>query len=267
MDVDVLAVPADERGKLTADAMRAMVASLSPDDRSRVFAVVATAGTTNVGVVDDLVAAAEAATELDAWFHVDAAYGGAALAVRRTRGLFIGIERADSFVVDPHKWLFAPYDCAALVYRNPALGRIAHTQHAEYLDALHDDDEWNPSDYAVHLTRRARGLPFWFSLATHGTNEYAEAVESSITLARATADLIENRDHVELVLEPELSIVVFRRVGWSATQYAEWSDRVLLEGLTLTVPSAWHGETVLRFCFVNPRTTLDDVRAIIDSLQ
>jgi L-2,4-diaminobutyrate decarboxylase len=187
--------------------------------------------------------------------------------VPKARHLFTGIERADSFVVDPHKWLFAPYDCAALLYRDPEQGRTAHTQHAEYLDALHDEDEWNPSDYAVHLTRRARGLPFWFSLATHGTSRYSEAVESSMTLARATADLIESYEHVEVVLEPELSVVVFRRVGWTLAEYTAWSDKALIDGLTLTVPSTWRNETILRFCFVNPRTTIDDVRQIIESLK
>jgi L-2,4-diaminobutyrate decarboxylase len=267
MDVEARFVPVDERGRLTRTNLDRTMAELSAGDRERVFAVVATSGTTNVGVVDDLSAAADAAADLNAWYHVDGAYGGAALTVPKARPLFNGIERADSFVVDPHKWLFAPYDCAALLYRDPELGRTAHTQHAEYLDALHDENEWNPSDYAVHLTRRARGLPFWFSLATHGTNRYSEAVESSITLARASADLIESYDHVELVLEPELSIVVFRRIGWTLAQYTEWSDQALIDGLTLTVPSTWNGETVLRFCFVNPRTTIEDVRLIIESLR
>lgn len=267
MDVDAMFVPTDDRGRLTRANMEHAVKAMSADDRARVFAVVATGGTTNVGVVDDLSAAADAAQALGAWLHVDGAYGGAALTVERTRPLFAGIERADSFVVDPHKWLFAPYDCAALIYRDPTKAHNAHTQHAEYLDALHDEHEWNPSDYAIHLTRRARGLPFWFSLATHGTEKYSEAVEASITLARATADLIESYDHVEVVLEPELSVVVFRRVGWTPEQYNEWSDKALADGMTITVPTAWRGETVLRFCFVNPRTTLDDVRAIVESLR
>ena len=99
------------------------------------------------------------------------------MAVPRVRPLFDGIEQADSFVVDPHKWLFAPFDCAALLYRDPALARATHTQHAEYLDVVTEQPNWNPSDYAYHLSRRARGLPFWFSLATHGTEAYAAAVE------------------------------------------------------------------------------------------
>ena len=121
------------------------------------------------------------------------------------------MERADSFVVDPHKWLFAPFDCAALVYREPAVARAAHAQHAEYLEVLSGGQAWNPSDYAFHLTRRARGLPFWFSLATYGTRRYGEAVEATLALTVDAAALIRAAPHLELVLEPELSVVVFRR--------------------------------------------------------
>lgn len=266
MDVDVIKVPTDARGALTRVALDQTVAALSPADRARVFAVVATGGTTNVGVVDDLRAAADAAQALGAWFHVDGAYGGAALAAPSVRHLFQGIEMADSFLVDPHKWLFAPYDCCALVYRHPELAKGTHTQHAEYLDVLADDGEWNPSDYAVHLTRRARGLPFWFSLATHGTDRYMVAIEASLTLTRQTAELIRSAPHLELVLEPELSVIVFRRLGWDLARYDAWSDAALASGLTLTVATSWQGESVLRFCFINPRTTLDDVQMILDSL-
>ena len=269
MDVDLIKIPTDHRGRTSAEATRATVAALSPTERHRVFAVMATGGTTNVGVVDDLEAAANAAEELDVWFHVDCAYGGAALAAPSVRPLFQGIERCDSFVVDPHKWLFAPYDCCALIYREPLIAQAAHTQHAEYLDVLHNpaDLEWNPSDFAVHLTRRARGLPFWFSLATYGTNRYSAANEASITLARQSAELIRHHQHIELLLEPELSIVIFRRVGWTPAQYEAWSDKLLADGTAFVVPSAWNGETVLRFCFINPRTTFADVELIIDSLR
>ena len=228
--------------------------------------MIATAGTTNVGMVDDLAGIGAVAAEHGAWFHVDAAYGGAAMAVPSVRPLFDGIEQADSFVVDPHKWLFAPFDCAALVYRDPAIARATHTQHAEYLDVVTDRPDWNPSDLAYHLSRRARGLPFWFSLATHGTAAYAEAIEASLRLAEESAELIRDAAHVELVLEPGLSIVVFRRLGWSRDDYFAWSDRILDEGLAFVVPTSWKGETVLRFCFVNPRTTVEDVRIILDSL-
>ena len=125
-----------------------------------VFAVVATAGTTNLGVVDVLDEVAEAAAEHGAWFHVDGAYGGAALAAESARPHFAGIDRCDSVVIDPHNWLFAPFDCCALLYRQPEVARLAHTQHASYLEPINSGSEWNPSDYGHLLSRRARGLPF-----------------------------------------------------------------------------------------------------------
>jgi len=270
MDADVVTVPAGERGRLSGEALRSTVAALHPDDRDRLFAVVATAGTTNVGVIDDLDGAADVAEEYHTWFHVDGAYGGAALAAPSVRELFTGVERADSFIVDPHKWLFAPFDSCALLYREPEIGRAAHTQHAEYLDVLHTDDPavepWNASDYAHHLSRRARGLPLWFSLATHGTDAYVDAVEATLDVAREAARLVDATAHTELVMEPELSVVLFRRVGWTKADYQAWSDRELYEGRAFVVPTSWRGETVLRFCIVNPRTSIGDIGDILATL-
>ncbi len=269
MDADVLVVPADEVGRLHGDALRATVADLAEADRERVFAVVATAGTTNAGVIDDLAGAADVATEVGAWLHIDGAYGGAALAAPSVRARFTGVERADSFIVDPHKWLFAPFDCCALLYRDPNIARAAHTQHAEYLDVLHDpvNAEWNASDYAHHLSRRARGLPFWFSLATHGTDAYRDAVEQTLAVTRAGAELIDAAEHVELLVRPELSVLLFRRIGWTPAQYQSWSDRQLASGEAFVVPTSWNGETVLRLCIVNPRTSADDIALILRALE
>ena len=271
MDADVLKVPADNRGRTSGEATAKFVSSLSKQDRKRVCAVVATSGTTNVGVVDDLEGMAQQAQALGTWFHVDGAYGAAALCAPSVRHLFNGIEHADSLIVDPHKWLFGPYDSCALIYRNPEEARHAHTQHAEYLDVLqqveHRDEAWNPADLAHHLSRRARGLPFWFSLAMHGTDAYRDAMEVTLDVTRQGAELIRKNEHVELVLEPELSVLVFRRIGWSPAQYQTWSDRILTKGLAFVVPSSWQGETVLRLCIVNPRTTAGGIAQIIDTLK
>jgi glutamate/tyrosine decarboxylase-like PLP-dependent enzyme len=267
MDCDVVAVPVDAHGKMGGAALAATIDGLDVADRERVFAIVATSGTTNVGVVDHLDAAADVCERMGVWFHVDGAYGGAALAAPSVRDRFVGVERADSFIVDPHKWLFAPFDSCALLYRDPRIARAAHTQRAEYLDVLHHDEEWNPSDYAHHLSRRARGLPLWFSLATHGTDAYRDAVETTLATARAAADLITRADHLELLVEPELSIVVFRRRGWTLDDYAAWSDAQLESGVSFVVPTAWRDEPALRICIVNPLTTSDDVAVVIDSLR
>jgi glutamate/tyrosine decarboxylase-like PLP-dependent enzyme len=275
MDADVLDVNADERGRVHGDALRRLVDSLGADDRARLFAIVATSGTTNAGVVDDLAGVGDVCADIGVWMHVDGAYGGAGLAAPSVRHRYAGIERADSFIVDPHKWLFAPFDSCALLYRDPNVARAAHTQHAEYLEVLHgdvvnieavDDRAWNPSDLAHHLSRRARGLPLWFSLATHGTDAYTRAVETTLDVTRAAASEIATAPHTELIMEPELSVVLFRRRGWSPERYLAWSDRELAEGRSFVTSTTWAGETVLRICIVNPLTTIHDIRIIIDSL-
>ena len=274
MDADIVVVPADAQGRLNRDALRNVIAALDPVDMDRLFAIVATSGTTNLGVVDDLAAVADVAGSHDVWFHVDGAYGAAALCAPSVRHLFEGIERADSFIVDPHKWLFGPYDSCALIYRNIHDGRRAHTQHAEYLDVLHGEQdeskpwlEMNPADVAHHLSRRARGLPLWFSLATHGSDAYTKAMEKTLDTTRFGADEIRRRPYLELLLEPDLSIIVFRRVGWTPEQYQKWSDAQLYGGQSFVVPSSWNGETVLRFCIVNPRTTNKHLVEILDSME
>ena len=209
LEMDPLIVRADDH-RLTGPGLRAAIAA-DGDPRS-LAAVVATSGTTNAGIIDDLAGAAEVAREHGLWFHVDGAYGGAGLFAPSVRSRYDGIEHADSFVVDPHKWLFAPFDCAALLYRNPSLARSVHTQDASYLDVIHDTPgEWNPTDYAYHLTRRARGLPLWFSLAVYGVDAYTRAIEAAIELAHQTAAEIRSREYLALIREPELGVVLFRR--------------------------------------------------------
>ncbi len=238
--------------------------------RDDLVAVVATAGTTNAGLVDELDTVADVAAEHALWFHIDAAYGGAAaLFAPSVRDQFHGFDRADSFIVDPHKWLFAPFDCAALLYRQPNLAKAVHTQDAQYLEVLHTErpEEWNPSDYAFHLTRRARGLPLWFSLAVNGTDVYREAVEEGLAIAHRAAERIRASAHVELVREPGLSIVLFRCPGWGRQDYDEWSARLLHDQIGFVTPTTWEGEAVARFAFLHPNTTVDMVDEILDSLR
>ena len=265
MDVDVLKVAVDQTGRLQGAQVAAAIDQLHATTNSRVFAVIATSGTTNLGIIDDLKGIGRAAHERDIWFHVDGAYGLAALCAPSVRHMFDGIETADSFIVDPHKWLFAPYDACALVYRNPALAKQTHSQHASYLDTLKDDN-WSPSDYAIHLTRRTRGLPFWFSLAAHGTDAYAEAMEQTLTVAQQAAELVRNHPHLELLCEPELSIVAFTRKGWTASDYQKWSDQLLEEQVGFIPPSSHHGQPILRFAIVNPWTKISDIQMILDRL-
>ncbi len=265
LEMDALVVHTEDH-RVTGSALRAAIEA--DGDPGSLAAVVATSGTTNAGIIDDLAGAGAIAREHGLWFHVDGAYGGAGLFAPSVRHRYDGIEQADSFVVDPHKWLFAPFDCAALLYRDPSVARSVHKQEASYLDVIHDTPgEWNPTDYAYHLTRRARGLPLWFSLAVHGTDAYTEAIEAAIALGRETAVEIRTRDNLELIREPELGVVLFRRRGWDSAQYSRWADQLLHDQVAFIPPSAWEGETVARFAFLHPDTSMDLVREILDRMD
>jgi glutamate/tyrosine decarboxylase-like PLP-dependent enzyme len=264
MDADVIPIPHDARGCLTGESLRA---ALALTDTDGLFAVVASAGSTNAGIVDDLAGIADVCAERGLWMHVDGAYGGAALLAPALRPAFDGIERADSFIVDPHKWLFAPFDACALLYRDPSVAREAHRQRASYLDTLNSGEEWNPSDYAHHLTRRARGLPLWFSLATYGTDAYRQAVETVLATTAAVRDEIASREELELLTEPQLSVLLFRRRGWQPDDYETWWRRLLDEQTAFVQPTAWEGEKVARLCFVNPRTSIEHVVPVLDAMR
>lgn len=259
-----LVLDGDADGRLDRAAMLRILRDTDADD---IAAVVTTAGATNTGAIDDLAGVAEICREHGIWMHVDAAYGGAALLSERTRPLFSGIELADSITIDPHKWLFTPFDCAAVLYRDPERARRAHTQVASYLEAVNGDGHNNPSDYAIHLTRRARGIPLWMSLLANGTEAYRDGVEHCLNLAEYTAQRIEESDVLEIGGTPNLSVVLFRRPGWTPAQYQSWSARAISTGLGLVTPTVLDGETVLRLCFVNPLTTTNDVDRILASID
>ena len=270
IDADVLLVETENR--FEGWQFQEAIEKLEPEERRRVFAVIATGGTTNAGIIDDLKGIAAVCQAENIWFHVDAAYGGGALAANSVRHLFNGIEFADSVTIDPHKWLFSPYDCGAVIYKNPDLAKKAHAQEGSYLDIFSDEGArgFNPADYQIQLTRRVRGLPLWFSLAMHGTKRYAQAVERGIELANIAGRLINETDYVELVREPSLSCVIFRRKGWTAEDYRNWTYKNHREGFALVAPTKWKTgerfETVTRFCFINPDTTEQDIKDILATM-
>ena len=264
MDVEIVLAEPGPDGRLTAAAVKDV---LSAQPANSVFAIVATGGTTNFGIVDDLRGIGELAKAHGLWFHIDGAYGLAGVLSPKYKHLFDGSELADSFIVDPHKWLFAPYDACALVYRKPEIARATHTQHGEYLATLTESGLWNPSDYSFGLTRRTRGLPLWFSLATHGVAKYREAIEYNIDVAHEIAEVIRSMDHVELVREPELSVVVFERKGWGIDQYNAWSDKLLRDEIGFVVPSSHKGKPNTRFAVVNPLTSVKLLTQILESMK
>jgi L-2,4-diaminobutyrate decarboxylase len=263
MGCDLVTAPAaDAHGRLDG---RVLEQALSGVDPAEVVAVVATAGATNNGAFDDLAGVADVCAARGLRLHVDGAYGGAALLSRRTRPLLAGLERADSFIVDPHKMLYSTFDCAALVYRDRAAASCALTQTADYLEFC-DGDHANPSDLAIHLTRRARGVPLWASLLAYGSDAYAAAVDRCVDVTAYAAERITAAAALELVLEPAFTVVVLRRLGWTTRDYTAWSEDAMARGLAVVLPTRHAGETVLRMCFVNPLTTREDVDIILQDL-
>jgi aromatic-L-amino-acid/L-tryptophan decarboxylase len=261
LEMDALVVDTPDH-QLTAEAVQAAIET--DPDLSDVAAVVCTSGTTNAGIVDDLAGVGALANKYGWWFHVDGAYGGAGIFANSLKPMYAGLELADSFILDPHKWLFTPFDCCAVLYREPELARAVHTQDASYLDVIHmTEGEWNPTDYAYHLTRRARGLPLWFSLAVYGVDAYRQAIEAAVALAQETAVVIKSAPHLELIREPDLGVVLFRRIGWKAEDYDTWAAKLHDEGVAFIPPSKWDGETVGRFAFLHPDTSMDLVREVL----
>ena len=259
MDAELVTVPMDERWRLSAPALRAALQEHGPET---FFAVVATSGTTNFGVVDDLAGVAEVCAEFGVWFHVDGAYGGAGLAAPSVRHLYDGIERADSFIVDPHKWLFAPFDCCALLYRDPALARAAHTQQASYLDILTEaagvepdrllggpdppgpracrcGSRWPPTGRRPTPTRSS-GPCRWRAFAEE------EIGRRALPRGAARARPVGRR------LPPA-------RAGRRPTT-RRGRTRLLDEQVAFVVPTSHEGETRTRFAIVNPLTSEDDIR-------
>ena len=202
------------------------------------------------------------------WFHVDGAYGGSGIFARSLRPKYDGLEQADSFILDPHKWLFTPFDCCALLYRDPQLARATHTQDASYLDVIHaTDGEWNPSDYAYHLTRGPAGLPLWFSLAVYGLDAYREAIEVAATLARQTAELNQERTPAGTHPRTRSRRRAVPPAGLAAGRLRRVGAQLHRDQVAFIPPTKWEDETVGRFAFLHPDTSLDLVREILDRMD
>lgn len=249
--------------RLTGAAIRS-----ATHGRDDIAAIVASAGSTNAGVIDDLAGCADVASELGAWLHVDGAYGLAAMLLPELRAKFAGIERVDSYIVDPHKWLFAPVGSCALLYREPAKAAAVHTQHGPYIDSIRTgEDMYNPSDLGYQLTRRASGLPLWFALALHGVEAHRDAVRVGIALARRMADALIACPTTELVMEPELGVVLFRRRGWGRAEWQQWATDLLAAGTAFVAPTTYRGEPVGRLVFMHPQTPPTIVDELIAGLR
>jgi aromatic-L-amino-acid decarboxylase len=254
----------NDRFRLDLDELSRAVA----EDRAagrRPAIVIATAGTTNTGAVDDLPSLSTICRREDMWLHVDGAYGGPGALTLRGRRVLSGLELADSFVMDPHKWLFQPYDVACLFVRVP--GALEHTfaMHPEYLADL-DGDEPDLHNRSLELTRRGRALKLWLTLRYYGLDRIGDAIARGIALAEYAQRVVEDTEGLAIVTPAQLGIVTFEAVDASDAAHLRAIGTLNREGFAGASTTVLRGRTVFRLCIINPRTTTADLDATIARL-
>jgi aromatic-L-amino-acid decarboxylase len=275
LGVEVRHVAVDGARRLDADSLRDAI----EEDRSaglKPICVVGTAGSTATGAVDPLDAIATVAAEQGVWFHIDGAYGALAAADPASRHLFSGIERADSLALDPHKWLYAPVDCGALLVRDPAATATAFGASAgAYVRVLADQatEAFAFWDHGLELSRRFRALKVWMTLRYHGANRIAAAIAEDIAMAAHLAGLVEASEDLELLAGPNLSICCFRHAppGMPDADLDRHNERLLealqRDGRVYLSNAELDGRFALRACITNFRTTRDDIARTVEVVR
>jgi len=251
-------IPVDESFRMRVDILRETVAA---DQRAgqRPFCIIPTVGTTSTSSIDPVDAIADVAEECGAWLHVDAAYGGAAAVVPELSSVLDGASRAHSLVVNPHKWLFTPFDLSAFYTRKPEILRQAFSLVPEYLRTAEDPRAVNYMDYGVQLGRRFRALKLWFIMRHYGREGIAELVRSHIGYAQRLAGMIREHPDFELSAPTPFSLICFRYRG------SDDDNRALLEavnssGKAFLSHTVLHGKFVLRLAIGNLATQWEDLQ-------
>ena len=259
----VRVVPTDHAFRLSPRALHEVIESDHEAGRSPSI-VVATAGTTNTGAVDDLPAISAICREYGAWLHVDGAYGAPAALVEGRSGI-LGLELADSLVLDPHKWLFQPYDVACLLVARPGVLEAAFGMHPEYLA----DAQGGPVDFhnrGLELTRRSRAAKLWLTLRTYGMRRLACAVERGILLAELAQRAVELDPRLEVVTPAQLGVLTFKGIDATAADVVRACEHVTSSGFAAVSSTVLKGRTVVRMCTINPRTSRRDVEQTVERL-
>ncbi len=273
-DLVVMGVPPELVRVLDTDRGYRMpveiVARAVREDRRRGLrpsVVVATAGTTNTGTVDPLDGLADLCESEKLWLHVDGAYGAPGALCDKGRAQLAGIERADSLVLDPHKWLFQPYDVGSLLVRHPGALERTFDMSAEYLaDATARQAEVDLRDRGLELSRRARATKVWLTFRVYGVGRIRAAIERGIELAEHAERVLGADDRWEVVTPAQLGIVTFARNGTGHEDAAAAASRVTRDGFAAVTSTRLRERSVLRLCTINPRTTEDDIEATIERL-
>jgi aromatic-L-amino-acid decarboxylase len=261
---DVRVLPAGPDCRLAASAVRAAVQADRAAGRIP-FCVAATAGTTSTGAVDPLPELAELCAEEGLWLHVDGAYGAPAVLAEAGRAALAGLDRADSLALDPHKWLFQPYEIGCVLVREPGLLERTFAMSGVYLrDTAGGEVDFR--DRSVQLTRGGRALKLWLSIKTFGLAAFRDAVARGIALAEHAEALLRERPGWEVVTPALLAIVCFRREGDDALQ-TRIAAAMVADGFAAPSTTEVNGRVVLRLCTINPRTTPADVERTIERME
>ena len=269
---NVRLLPSDDAFRARTDALRDAIAS----DRARGLVplmLVANAGTTNTGSVDPMHEIAGLCEQEHLWMHVDAAYGGFAVLTDVGRRALAGIERADSVTLDPHKWLFVPFECGCLLVRDPGRLKAAFQIFPEYLaDAQTGPEAVNFADYGEQLTRYSRALKVWMSVRYFGTDAIRDAIDRGMTLARRLEARVRATPRLEIVSPARFGVVCFRARPdhVDGTALDALNERVLArvvgEGRYFISSTRLRGTFALRACILGFRTAEEDIDGLVDAV-
>jgi glutamate/tyrosine decarboxylase-like PLP-dependent enzyme len=265
-DDEICVLPSDAQLQLPVDALRETITGHRRAGY-RPLVVAATAGTTNTGTVDRLDELADLCAEQDLWLHVDGAYGGPAALCEPGREALAGIERADSVVLDPHKWLFQPYDIGCLLVTHPGVLARAYTMNPEYLlDVTARPGEVDLRNRSLELTRRSRALKLWLTIRTYGTARLRQAIERGIALAEHAEHLMHADPFWEVVTPARLGVITFAAANATSEDHRQAAAALADDGYAALTTTALQGRSVLRLCTINPRTTADDLAGTLQRL-
>jgi len=265
-DEEIRILPSDETLRLSPEVLSAAIEEDIGKGRKPMM-VVATAGTTNTGAADPLEAIADICEQHGLWLHVDGAYGAPAAITRAGREVLTGLERADSVVLDPHKWFFQPYDLGMCFVTRPGALDRCFAMDPEYLKDVQADNEVNYGNRSLELTRRSRALKLWMSLRTYGADAFREGVAHGIALAEeAERQLREAPETWEVLSPAQLGIVCFALNGADAADHAKRAKRLSESGFATVSTTSLHGRPALRLCTINPLTTVKDIQLTLEHL-